>query len=56
MKQRRSFSLTEAIKTLVIFLLIVMMLATNNPTLKSAISNFTGKFKKNSGKGEKVNG
>ncbi|MBR4944792.1 MAG: branched-chain amino acid ABC transporter permease [Peptococcaceae bacterium] len=36
--------------------LIVMMLATNNPTLKSAISNFTGKFKKNSGKGEKVNG
>ena len=36
--------------------LIVMMLATNNPTLKSAISDFTGKFKKNSGKGEKVNG
>ena len=36
--------------------LIVMMLATNNPTLKNAISNFTGKFKRNSGKGEKVNG
>ena len=36
--------------------LIVMMLATNNPTLKNAISNFTGKFKKNSDKGEKVNG
>ena len=36
--------------------LIVMMLATNNPTLKNAISNFTGKFKRNSEKGEKVNG
>jgi branched-chain amino acid transport system permease protein len=36
--------------------LIIMMLATNNPTLKNAISNFTGKFKRNSGKGEKVNG
>ena len=36
--------------------LIVMMLATNNPTLKNAISDFTGKFKKNSDKGEKVNG
>ena len=36
--------------------LIVMMLATNNPTLKNAISNFTGKFKRSSDKGEKVNG
>ncbi len=36
--------------------LIVMMLATNNPTLKNAISNFTGKFSRKADKGEKVNG
>ncbi|MBR2627058.1 MAG: branched-chain amino acid ABC transporter permease [Peptococcaceae bacterium] len=36
--------------------LIVMMLATNNPTLKNAISNFTGKFSRKAEKGEKANG
>ncbi len=36
--------------------LIVMMLATNNPTLKNAISNFTGKFSGKAEKGEKANG
>lgn len=36
--------------------LIVMMLATNNPTLKNAISNFTGRFSRKAEKGEKVNG
>ena len=38
--------------------LIVMMLATNNPTLKNMIQNFTGKFTagKKSGKGEQTNG
>ncbi|MBR5318880.1 MAG: branched-chain amino acid ABC transporter permease [Peptococcaceae bacterium] len=36
--------------------LIVMMLATNNPTLKNAIGSFTGKFSRNAEKGEKANG
>ncbi len=36
--------------------LIVMMLATNNPTLKNVINNVTSKFKKTSVKGEKANG
>ena len=35
--------------------LIVMMLATNNPTLKNALQMITAKFGKNAGKGEKAN-
>ncbi len=35
--------------------LIVMMLATNNPTLKNSLDGFFGKFKKSSKKGEAVN-
>lgn len=36
--------------------LIVMMLATNNPTLKNIMQQASGRMKKNSEKGEKVNG